>query len=117
MTANANRTLNEMDWKRVFVSGATPDRLAGVSLAYDPVGSDVYLFGGQLLGRWVESIFTYIHVYCRQLSSCHLRVESTSFDDLADRTDNLCWNSLLLKTAVHVQRFSRINCIANTRGT
>lgn len=58
MTANANRSLNEMDWKRVFVSGETPDRLDGVSLAYDPVGSVVYLFGGRLVRRWVESIFT-----------------------------------------------------------
>ena len=68
MTANANRTLNEMDWKRVFVSGETPERLDGASLAYDPVGSEVYLFGGQLVRRWVESTFTCVFTIGKTVS-------------------------------------------------
>jgi hypothetical protein len=41
------RVGNLSDWKRVFVTGVSPDRREGASVAMDPSAGVVYLFGGR----------------------------------------------------------------------
>lgn len=45
------RVGNLTDWKRVLMTGDSPGRREGASVAVDMIGSVVYLFGGRIVDR------------------------------------------------------------------